>query len=91
MRLEGNRWFINDNKFSASFIDWVVSIRSVLVGMGNLSRWELIFGHGTGEGFLKPIYFKTAEEAFNIVDKYKDCKLYKDLIEKLKLDGLINE
>lgn len=97
-----SRWFVNGNNFSASFADWVVKINHHIFykddddplesGMMHVpqrvavSKWIVKFGQGEGKKWAHPIYCDTLEEAFDLIDEYKDQVKFDDLMKKLYED-----
>lgn len=95
-----HHWFVNRNNFSASFADWVVKINhhifykddpleSSMMHAANQiaeSKWIVKFGQGEGGKWASPIYCDTLEEAFELVDNYKDQIKFDDLMKKLYED-----
>lgn len=94
-----NRWFVDGNNFSASFADWVVKITHHIVYRddpleSNMMRvaqiaeseWIVKFGQGDGGKWAHPIYCDTLEEAFELVDEYKDQIKFDNLMKKLYED-----
>lgn len=88
INLEKNsRWWVNKNELHASFMDWVVSINPVNVGIRNILVWEVKFSHGTGTNEeSSPIYCKTMEDAVDLVDHYSNIIHFDDLINQISKD-----
>lgn len=95
-----NRWFVDGNNFSASFVDWVVKItyhifyeddplESSMMRVAQIaeSKWAVRFGQGDGGKWAHPIYCDTLEEAFELVDEYKDQVKFDNLMKKLIEDN----
>ena len=82
MTIEGNRWYVRGNEFSGGFMDWVVTIKPTFVGNGLLLRWEVIFSEGSGGRTAPSVYCKTCEEAFDLVENYR---------EQIKFDNLMSQ
>jgi hypothetical protein len=81
-----DRFTIHDNELWAGFADWVVKIKPEFVGNGHLLRWTATFGHGDPGPYLPPIYCKTLEKTFELVNKYKDIIHYSDLATMIYAD-----
>lgn len=86
MTINGNNWYVSDNKICFSYYDWVAFIDPVFVGNGNLLRWSVVFSKGTPDPGTQPIYCYTLEAAMILVENYKEQKLYDQLMDKLKKD-----
>lgn len=86
MTINGNNWYVSDNKFSFSYYDWVAFIDPTFIGKGGLIEWSVVFSKGTPDQGTKPIYCPTLESAMSLVENYKGHKLYGQLIDKLKED-----
>lgn len=81
---KNSRWWVNENELHASFMDWIVFIKPIHVGDGNVLMWELKFSHGSGTNEeSSPIYCKTMEEAVNLVEHYSNIIHFDDLIKQL--------
>ncbi len=91
MTINGNNWYVSDNKISFSYYDWVAFIDPVFVGNGNLLRWSVVFSKGTPDPGTQPIYCYTLEGAMSLVENYKEQKLYDQLMDKLKEDYNIDD
>lgn len=91
MTINGNNWYVSDNKISFSYYDWVAFIDPVFVGNGNLLRWLVVFSKGTPDPGTQPIYCYTLEGAMSLVENYKEQKLYDQLMDKLKEDYNIDD
>lgn len=86
MTINGNNWYISGNKVSFSYYGWVAFVEPTFVGNGVLLRWAVTFSKGDPDPGTPPIFCKTLEEAMNLVENYKEQKLYDQLMEKLKKD-----
>lgn len=72
------------NELQANFSDWSVTIKPVFVGNGYLLRWTVTFSRR--DSYAQPIYCKTLESAFELVNEYKDQHQYDKLLNQLLSD-----
>ena len=80
------RFTVHQNELWAGFLDWVVKIKSEFVGNGNLLRWSVTFGKGDPGPYAHPIYCKTLEDAFELINEYQEQYTYDRLMDKLAKD-----
>lgn len=86
MQSISDRFTIHENELWAGFIDWVVKIKPEFVGNGCLLRWTVTFGKGDPGPYAQPIYCKTLEAAFELVNDYKNYIGYDELMSKILAD-----
>ena len=77
---EDCRFTIHGNEIWAGFAGWVVKITY------SNGDWLVIFGKGDPGPYFEPIHCKSLEDAFELLNEYRNQKFYDKLMEKILAD-----